>query len=586
MGVNKPHLKWFLLIGTGYTFAIFLWLILTPSLPQEYFFLNYSFKRLVLMVASGIVLCTFSLALFFSQTSTVNHIFGILTSSIKWFLGSIFISLTTLLIIIGVLFGSFGAKDLLFERLFPIICLIFLLSSELIVFQQITSHGEMAKSVRLIVQNFLSTTVHSLTETRENKIDILVLFIVVAFFAALVECYFNGFYFKLPYPRNTFIFRPDVRFTDFFTIVRESIGLNPYQGTALSGQYPFLLIVGYLFSLIPETYSYLVYSILFSVMLFSFSLYFLRTKPWVKSILPAFVVTFLTYPFLWTIDRGNFESLVLLLLLFFILFYSQKKYIPASIFLACAAALKIYPAIFLLLFLKDKKFKEIGLTLATILALTFLSILSFKGGLQANIHYLLNFSNISNNPLFLSFVSLKSETLVQRGVTLLTLFKIIVLQNQITLPDTLLNQFSTIYSISVCILFIPVLFYTIFIEKELWKRVALLTFSMLLLPTISGDYKLLHVLLPLFLFINSKESNKLDPFYLLMFGLLLIPKNYFFFNKIVSDAGVSDISMAVPANIIIMLVTSLVIIISGFIKWKQDRPHFGAKGSSASSVLF
>jgi hypothetical protein len=200
-----------------------------------------------------------------------------------------------------------------------------------------------------------------------------------------------------------------------------------------------------------------------------------------------------------------------------------------------------------------------------------MSLLSFKGGLLANFSYLFNFSNISNNSTFLSFISLESGKMIQRSVTILSLIKVIIQQNQLSLSPNIVEHFSIIYIIMVCLLFLPVFVYILFIEKELWKTVALLTFSMLLLPNISADYKLLHIFLPIFLFINSKESSRLDLFYLLMFGLLMIQKNYFYLSGISSDAGWHDLSTAVLVNIIVMLLTGCVIMISGFIKWKRDR---------------
>jgi hypothetical protein len=377
----------------------------------------------------------------------------------------------------------------------------------------------------------------------------------------------------LPYPYNTFLFPAGDRFHDFNTVVQESIGLNPY-GEYKSGQYPFLLIVGSLFSLIPDAYSYLVYCLTFAGTFFAFSLYFLRAKPWYLSLLPAFALTFMTYPFLVCLDRGNFESLVFLLLLAFIFFYSRKAYLPAAIFLAFAAALKIYPAIFLLLFLKEKKFKEIISCIGCTIGLTFISLLCFQGGLIANIRYLLNFSNINNNPVFLSFITLREGSFTQRGVTLLTLIKIFVQQNQINLPEYWLVNFPKYYILLACSLFIPIMFFVIYIVKERWSNVALLTFSMLLLPNISADYKLLHVLLPLFLFINTEKKSKLDYFYILMFGLLLIPKNYFYLSRIVSDSltrtgNAHDITMAVPINILILIISSLVIMVSSLLRWNK-----------------
>ena len=47
--------------------------------------------------------------------------------------------------------------------------------------------------------------------------------------------------------------------------------------------------------------------------------------------------------------------------------------------------------------------------------------------------------------------------------------------------------------------------YVVLVEKEFWKKVAILVVAMLLLPHVSADYKLIHIFLPLFLFINISE---------------------------------------------------------------------------------
>jgi hypothetical protein len=90
---------------------------------------------------------------------------------------------------------------------------------------------------------------------------------------------------------------------------------------------------------------------------------------------------------------------------------------------------------------------------------------------------------------------------------------------------------------------------------------------MLLLPHISADYKLLHVFIPLFLFVNSEARSKLDALYVSLFGLLLIPKDYWYFSRVISDAsGAHDVSIAVPVNIIILIAFTLLIVISGIVR--------------------
>jgi ABC-type multidrug transport system permease subunit len=91
---------------------------------------------------------------------------------------------------------------------------------------------------------------------------------------------------------------------------------------------------------------------------------------------------------------------------------------------------------------------------------------------------------------------------------------------------------------------------------------------MLLFTQISADYKLIFVCLPMLLFLNSnKEQISL---YAIAFGLLLIPKDYYYLPNIVSDSGAKDISIAVLLNPLIMIAMMCMIIISG-LKSNKER---------------
>lgn len=54
-------------------------------------------------------------------------------------------------------------------------------------------------------------------------------------------------------------------------------------------------------------------------------------------------------------------------------------------------------------------------------------------------------------------------------------------------------------------------------ETVLWKKVSLLVMCMNLLPYTSTDYKLLHLFIPLFLFINHQKEDKWDLVYIVLF---------------------------------------------------------------------
>jgi len=409
---------------------------------------------------------------------------------------------------------------------------------------------------------------------KNQKIHALSLIILVVFALAVGFHYYYGVYQNRPYPYTTFLFLPHAQFNDYYAVVRDSHTLNPYLEYK-SAQYPFLVILGYLFSLLPGK-SYVFYLGFVSSLFLLFSILNLRGERWYTNATPIFIIAFLTYPFLVSADSGNFESLLCIFLLAFSSFYVRKQYLASTIFLSLAISMKMYPAILLILFIPERKYREIAVCLVTTVAITFASLMCFRGGLLPNLNFLLQGSNISSNSYFTQFISIDSN-MVQRGVSLLTFFKIFYFETGL-LPAFIRSNFSSIYMILAAIMGILVVLYVVFVENEIWKRVTLLIFSMLLLPTISADYKLLHVFILLYLFLNTKNPQKFDVLYLLLFGLLLIPKDFYYFTAVISEAaGNYDISISVAINILTMIVISALIMTSGTRNWianvrKANRP--------------
>jgi hypothetical protein len=74
--------------------------------------------------------------------------------------------------------------------------------------------------------------------------------------------------------------------------------------------------------------------------------------------------------------------------------------------------------------------------------------------------------------------------------------------------------------------FLALSFQLLYWRGRFWKKVLLLVVAMNLLPQVSADYKMLHIFVPLFLFVNQDLPEKSDLLYAILFGLLLIPKDY------------------------------------------------------------
>lgn len=350
-----------------------------------------------------------------------------------------------------------------------------------------------------------------------QKIDIISIIIIAGFSLAVFYHYVLGTYLGLSYPFNTFLFRPDDKFMDFYNMLA-----SPYvNGKLLITQFPFGQRLAQAFTILPANVGLTVFIAIFLTFFLYVNYLNLNTDIKEQTIKNVFVFSFMTYPFLMVVDRANFEAFVFIFLYLFIFFYRKQKTIFSIIFLSFAISMKLFPAVFLVLLFSDKKYKEAIYTVLLVMIISLCGYLSYDGGLMQNIgdHLTqLNFYSrmyaIGNDGLFF-------------GNSLWGLVKLIVIGIGLQCPAALATK---VYSISVFILFALVALYIVFREKNFWKKVALLVFSMNLFPFVSGDYKLIHIFIPLFLFINSEGTDKFDFLYAILFGLLIIPKAYFHYD--------------------------------------------------------
>jgi hypothetical protein len=412
---------------------------------------------------------------------------------------------------------------------------------------------------------------------RAGKISLILLIVVVGFATSVSYHYVLGAWHRLGYPYNTPLFRPEVQGTDYTDLIQLNNGLNPYLGAAASSYYPVLNMIFYLFSqpLSPGHTTAMpvqVYSLLFALALSWFSFHYLKGGNRWEHLTRFFVFTFMTYPVLFAIDRGNIETLLLVCLLFFVYFFQRRRFLISAIFLALAIAMKLHPVLLLVLFVPEKKYWEMGFTVALSVVLTLACLVCFKGGFLANLRFMLTGENLHSVSVFqgnfVTFVG--NNDIVQRGVSMFTVIKVFLIETS-RIAGVDMARFLSIYFATATAAAILVAGYVIFVERELWKRVALLVIAMLLLPQLSADYKMIHLFVPMFLFINAARQSRGDVVHALLFGLLLISKDYFLLPRTMSDGGVHDVSIAVFLNPAMMLLMSSMIIASGLRRWLKAR---------------
>lgn len=253
------------------------------------------------------------------------------------------------------------------------------------------------------------------------------------------------------------------------------------------------------------------------------------------------ILTFLSYPILFTVDRGNLGILVFLFLLLFVNYYQKGDDVKSVIFLSLAIAMKLYPGVFVVLFCADKKYKNIIYTGVLVLALSILSAAVLEGGIQTSLQGLQHNLGLFKEFYMHSVMGLHFNTSLYGAIT--------ILGEKFTFLSIVLKY----YTVIALIAFVLVSLFIVLNENEFWKRVSLLVFMMLLLPQVTFDYKMIHLYIALMLFLNSHNQSKHEILYAILFGLLLIPKDYLIIQ--------ADISIAVFLNPLLMLMIAVTILL-------------------------
>lgn len=245
-----------------------------------------------------------------------------------------------------------------------------------------------------------------------------------------------------------------------------------------------------------------------------------------------------SYPVMYCIERGNIIIVSMIFTMFFVFFKdSENKIIRecSYIALAIAAGIKIYPAIFGLMLLFDKKYKEAARLVVYGIIAVLLPFVFFiqpeVASVASNSHPMLASianSNIladgGNNSSILNII----ENLLSFATKKSRLnFSSVSIQNFIFIFDP---KNTTLANVA---MFITegIAFAALFFVKKRWQQVFLITYLMLNIPSASSSYALTFLIIPFIMFIYDDAGNgysetkrpEIDWVYILCFALLLTP---------------------------------------------------------------
>lgn len=257
--------------------------------------------------------------------------------------------------------------------------------------------------------------------------------------------------------------------------------------------------------------------------------------------------------FIFHIVRSNMIILSLLFILFFVFGKDSKKPFVRELSLlslAVAAAIKIYPALFGLVLLKEKRYRESMRTVVYGMLFFFLPFL-VTGGLTSGIRQMVeNLQNLSSLVASLGFgYSVSFGNTIRLALALAG-------------ADT--DTAALIARIGTNLLLLAGLG-SIAVQKKTWKTYGLITLLIIAYPDVSYQYTLIFMIVPLMLFLDKKEAFcKGDIGYLTLFVCILAPiflPHNVLFAQLESPYPVT---VAIFVESVALMVFTIILIAGGF----------------------
>ncbi|MBM3313126.1 DUF2029 domain-containing protein [candidate division WOR-3 bacterium] len=362
------------------------------------------------------------------------------------------------------------------------------------------------------------------------------------------------------YPFNTFLFRPEARFSDLLIFQGVLAQADP---RGLFNYPPFTYLVLYPFSVMNPNLALGLFLSGFLGLFLWFSIRELGTGQFLPSARNVVSVVLVSYPLLFALDRANLETYVFVLVYLFVHWYRQRRYLPAAVCLSAAMAMKLYPAVFLLLPLSERSWRCTLYTLGLGIAFSVLGLVLFDGGAARNLERLLNGLKGYNRLYVIGNEGWYC------GSSLFGALKFGLLSSGDWSKSALvvLSAFSTRAAV---IATAALTYYLLVVERELWRKVTLLVLAMILLSQVSPDYKLMHLFTPLFLFINKPTRQRSDSLYAVLFALLLVPKSFFRLPQF------PEASISLLINPLLMLLLAALLVRDGITALRGEEAQLGS----------
>jgi hypothetical protein len=212
----------------------------------------------------------------------------------------------------------------------------------------------------------------SFEDLASTKLLLVSVLVFIGFWFSAAVAYRNNFYENKPYPKNTFLFKGDDQFSgcppvdgyhcygDLQGTLIQNQSFNPYVAEKVyrSNYFPLAHVLTLPLSWLSPSHSTYLFFLLamgsWFWTVFSVLSKFNSFQRW----LGALILGGLSYPFLFSLDRGNIEVFLAPGTFIFWRLYRQENKVRAAAFLGLLSSFKPFPALLGILFLRRRLWKE------------------------------------------------------------------------------------------------------------------------------------------------------------------------------------------------------------------------------------
>ncbi len=247
-----------------------------------------------------------------------------------------------------------------------------------------------------------------------------------------------------------------------------------------------------------------------------------------------------SYTLLFALERGNYIFAALVAFVVFVFTYRDYK-IVSAVALAICACIKVYPVLFFLVFLFDKRYKAFFIGMATGIAGLFLPMLALKGSLfqqlRGFINGVLNFSSTSQATQGeVAFNYLEQHSNSFSNIFRIFPFAIFGKGELSGIPAVITKIFSVASTVSLVLLVVISLISLVAIKNN-WKRLFIVFALLCLIPSNTYDYMLTFAI-PILVLVLCEGDIKNKKYIVLLTLLACVPKNYLYFGNYYEDVSI------------------------------------------------